>query len=146
MSLRGSKYGLCYGDLKDTPDGVNCQGDGSTNSILSGWAWGSDVGGWINFGTLIPPVLNTVTSASDGKSATLNWSNGMDYSNVEIFISDQNDPDCKSPTSGQCGYVKSGKKLDPSLFGKSVNGFDKNATVDGLNSGTTYGFFIRAYP
>ncbi|MGC9602949.1 MAG: fibronectin type III domain-containing protein [Minisyncoccia bacterium] len=146
VSLRGDTYGVCYGDAaKD--DGTTCTGNGSAHPILSGWAWGSEVGGWINFGALIPPVLNTVTSMADGKSATLNWSNGMNYSSVEIWMSNSADPNCKDPTSSKCTYLKSDKNsLDSSAFQKSTNGFDKNATVPGLNTGATYGFFIRAYP
>jgi len=145
VSLRGDKYGICYGDaMKD--DGTTCIGNGSINHILSGWAWGSDVGGWINFGTMIPPILEKATSTPDGTSVILNWSNGMNYSKVEIWMSNSSDPNCENPMSSQCKYIDSGKSLDPSAFQKSINGFDKNATINGLKPGTTYGFFIRARP
>ncbi len=153
-----SRWGLCYGNATDSDGyGATCQGNGSaTNNILSGWAWGNDVTGWVNFGSVagvpVAPILkDPIISSQDGKFVTLNWSNGMTYSSMEIWRSQpEKYPVCvTNPKDLGCIYKNVNadtKFLTTDPLSKSINGFDKSATISGLQSGTTYGFFLRAYP
>lgn len=75
----------------------------------------------------------------------------MKYTSVEIFRSTpESDINCKDLSkygdTSKCIYKNVNRDttfitVDPTS--QSTNGFDKNATVDGLESGTPYGFFIR---
>jgi hypothetical protein len=59
----GAEYGLCYGNSVDA-NGAACSGDGSdSNNKLSGFAWGSDVTGWMTFDDLgggVTPVVHSI--------------------------------------------------------------------------------------
>ena len=66
VSLNGSTYQPMYSGP------LNIEVDGTTGT-LSGWAWASDVMGWINFGALISPTCSVSNQCTD--AATLEHTN-----------------------------------------------------------------------
>lgn len=100
---------------------------------LRGFAWGGDVTGWLSFGG---PVLKKVTPSSDNQSATVEWNNPMGYKNLELFKSLDDQP------NGDKKYFKHiNQFLDPSQGSHSID-----VQNLGLNTSTSYGFFIRGTP
>ncbi len=150
----GSGWGLCYGDAKDK-NGGTCAGNGAAKSIFSGWAWGNDVTGWINFGTLLPPVLRQPTAKACNAQktdcpVTLTWDNPMGYSRIQVHYSfpdaDSNDPNYKDN-----GFRRERRAVINSTNYPSLLQAGTQKTIDTdklsikLEPDKKYGFYLRAF-